>query len=138
MTAHHPLIADLDMPGFAERITTLRKQRGLTQARIAELLGMATRSYNRWERGGHLPSLEMLVKAADILQVSLDELVGRKDATGDPAIKNTELHQLVQEVDQLPDREQQAVIVMLDGLLRSAQVTRAVNRRGSSRRVASR
>jgi transcriptional regulator with XRE-family HTH domain len=104
----------------------------------AELLGMATRSYNRWERGGHLPSLEMLVKAADILAVSLDELVGRQAKISEPTIRNAELHQLVQEVDQLPDREQQAVIVMLDGLLRSAQVTRAVNRRGGARRAASR
>lgn len=138
MNAHSHLLAIIDMPAFAERVTTLRKQRGLTQARMAELLGMATRSYNRWERGGHSPGLEMLVKAADILQVSLDELVGRKDTIGEPAIKNTELHQLVQEVDQLPDREQQAVIVMLDGLLRSAQVTRAVQRRGRSQRSASR
>jgi hypothetical protein len=56
----------------------------------------------------------------------------------EPTIRNAELHQLVQEVDQLPDREQQAVIVMLDGLLRSAQVTRAVARRGGTRRAASR
>lgn len=133
MTAHPILFADIDMQGFAERVTALRKQRGMTQARLAELLGMATRSYNRWERGGHLPSLEMLVKAADILSVSLDELVGRQAHISEPAIKNAELHQLVQEVDQLPDREQQAVIVMLDGLLRSAQVTRAVNRRSGGR-----
>ncbi len=133
MTAPLRSLADIDMQAFAERITALRKQRGMTQARIAELLGMATRSYNRWERGGHSPSLEMLVKAADILQVSLDELVGRKDTLSEPAIKNAELHQLVQEIDQLPDREQQAVIVMLDGLVRSAQVTRAVQRRSSGR-----
>jgi len=63
----------------------------------------------------------------------LDELVGRQAQISEPAIKNAELHQLVQEVDQLPDREQQAVIIMLDGLLRSAQVTRAVNRRGGGR-----
>jgi len=140
MTAHPILLAGIDMQGFAERVTALRKQRGMTQARIAELLGMATRSYNRWERGGHLPSLEMLVKAADILAVSLDELVGRQATISEPTIRNAELHQLVQEVDQLPDREQQAVIVMLDGLLRSAQVTRAVTRRGGAgaRRAAAR
>jgi hypothetical protein len=80
----------------------------------------------------------MLVKAADILAVSLDELVGRQAKISEPTIRNAELHQLVQEVDQLPDREQQAVIVMLDGLLRSTQVTRAVNRRGGARRAASR
>lgn len=128
------LLITINMQNFAERVTALRKQRGLTQARMGELLGMAERSYNRWERGGHLPSLEMLVKAADIFQVTLDELVGRSDTITEPTIKNAELHQLVQEVDQLPDREQQAVIIMLDGLLRSTQVTRAVQRRGGGTR----
>ncbi|TLY50695.1 MAG: helix-turn-helix transcriptional regulator [Gammaproteobacteria bacterium] len=138
MTTLTLLPVDIEMDDFAERLRSLRVQRGLTQTRLAELLDMPARSYNRWERGGHVPHLEMAVKIAEILQVSLDELVGRSEATSEPAIKNTELHQLVQEVDQLPDREQQAVIVMLDGLLRSAQVTRAVNRRGTARRSASR
>jgi len=113
MTTLTLLPVDIEMDDFAERLRSLRVQRGLTQTRLAELLDMPARSYNRWERGGHVPHLEMAVKIAEILQVSLDELVGRSEATSEPAIKNTELHQLVQEVDQLPDREQQAVIVML-------------------------
>jgi hypothetical protein len=37
------------MDGFAERLRLLRTERGLTQTRLAELLGMPARSYNRWE-----------------------------------------------------------------------------------------
>lgn len=95
---------------------------------------MPARSYNRWERGGHLPSLNLLVKAADILQISLDELASRQEALSEPVIKNTELHQRRPGVDQLLDREQQAVIFMLDNLLRSTNGPALSN--GASRHAA--
>ena len=59
LTAHPIPLADINLQEFAERVTTLRKQRGMTQARAyrrTELLGMATRSYNRWQRGGRRPA----------------------------------------------------------------------------------
>ena len=40
-----------------------------------------------------------------------------------------------QEVDELPDREQQALIVVIDGLVKSAQVARAVSRRAMPKRI---
>jgi len=40
-----------------------------------------------------------------------------------------------QEVDELPDREQQALIVVIDGLVKSAQVARAVSRRAIPKRI---
>ncbi len=135
MTATPHWLVDLDMHGIAERLKRLREERGLTQTRLAELLGMAARSYNRWERGGHVPSLEMLIKAADVLQVTLDELVGRTEIRTTPSIRNAELQQLVHDVDELPDREQQALIVVIDGLVKSAQVSRTVSRRAGAKRI---
>lgn len=135
MTATITWLANFDMQGIAQRLKLMREERGLTQTRLAELLGMAARSYNRWERGGHSPSLEMLIKAADVLQVSLDELAGRDAISSTPAIRNAELQQLVHDVDELPDREQQALIVVIDGLVKSAQVSRTVNRRTGSKRI---
>ncbi len=124
--------------GIAERLKQLREERGLTQTRLAELPGMAARSYNRWERGGHTPSLEMLIKTADILQMSLDELGGRQAISSVPAIRNAELQQLVHEVDELPDREQQALIVVIDGLVKSAQVARTIGRSVGPKRISPR
>ena len=80
----------------------------------------------------------MLIKAADVLQVTLDELVGRTAISTTPSIRNAELQQLVHEVDELPDREQQALIVVIDGLVKSAQVARAVSRRAGAKRIPSR
>jgi transcriptional regulator with XRE-family HTH domain len=131
MTWLYPV--DIDMDGFAERLRLLRTERGLTQTRLAELLGMPARSYNRWERGGHVPHLEMAVKIADILQVSLDELVGRKDASSQVAIRNHELHQLVQQVDALPDEDQQALITVMDGLVKKTQFAQVLHSRNGPR-----
>lgn len=116
---------------FAARLRLLRTARGIKQNRLAELLGIPARSYNRWERGTYVPHVDMLVKLADLLQVSLDELVGRSELSGEPAIRNPELHELVQQVDQLPDFEQQAAVVLLDGLVRKNQMERLANRRRS-------
>lgn len=111
------------------RLRALRTARGLTQTRLAELLGMPARSYNRWERGGHVPHLAMAVKIADILQVSLDELAGRRSTTSEVAIRNADLHQLVQEVDVLPDDDQRALITVMDGLVKNAQLNKLMQQR---------
>ena len=69
----------IDMEKFAKSLRDTRSARGLTQARLAELLAVSPRVYNRWERGAAIPRLDTLVKIAEILEVSLDELVGRKE-----------------------------------------------------------
>ena len=135
MPAPNSWFADIEMQGFAERLKLLRQARGLSQTRLAELLGILARTYNRWERGGHVPHAEMLVKIADALQVSVDELLGRREPTAEPKIRNPDLHQLVHEVDELPDEEQRALIVVMDGLVRKSRVTKAAvgGRRGTRR-----
>ncbi len=54
-----------------------RKSRGLTQADIAEQVGISTEFYARMERGGTLPSVPTLIRLADTLGVPTDRLLGR-------------------------------------------------------------
>jgi len=49
----------------------------LTQAEVAERVGIATEFYSRIERGGTLPSVPTLVKLAEVLAVPTDVLLGR-------------------------------------------------------------
>ena len=39
----------------------LRKQKGLTQGQLAEMLGVSDRSVSRWENGNNMPDLSILV-----------------------------------------------------------------------------
>ena len=75
---------------FSERLKTLRKQAQLTQVDIAEKLGISQPAYASWERGIKKPTQENLVKIAQILNVSVDYLVGNSDYTEDK-LDNIEL-----------------------------------------------
>ena len=50
-----------------------------TQQDVADLLGIRYQSYQAYERGVSTPSLENLLKLAEIYDVSLDYLVGKKE-----------------------------------------------------------
>ena len=107
----------------------LRSARQITQARLAELLEVNLRVYNRWERGLATPQFDTVVRIAEILQITLDELAGRAPRPADPKIHNQELLSLYQQVDSLPDAEQQALILVIDSFVRKTQVQKVVNRR---------
>ena len=117
----------IDMDGFGERLREARSLRGLTQARLAEMLGISPRVYNRWERGAAVPRLDTVVRVAEILDVSLDELVGLKETDASEFhLRNPELHNLYREVDRLSDEDQQALVVLLDSLVKRSQMRRVM------------
>ena len=64
---------------FSERLKNLRKQAHLTQVDVAEKLGISQQAYASWERGIKKPTQENLVKIAQVLNTSVDYLVGNSD-----------------------------------------------------------
>jgi len=64
---------------FSERLKNLRKQAHLTQVDVAEKLGISQPAYASWERGVKKPTQENLVKIAQVLNVSVDYLVGNSE-----------------------------------------------------------
>lgn len=60
---------------IGRNIRTARKKKQLTQAQTAELLGMSTLHYGRLERGNRSISLEQLAAIADILDISIFDLL---------------------------------------------------------------
>ena len=59
-------------------ITRLRKERGLTQEQLGQLVGVSAQAVSKWEKGG-APDVELLPVLADRLGVSMDALFGRAD-----------------------------------------------------------
>lgn len=66
---------------FSERLKKLRKDTGLTQVDVASKLGISQQAYASWERGVKKPTQDNLVKIAQILDVSIDYLVGNSQET---------------------------------------------------------
>ena len=67
---------------FRTRLTVLRKEKKMTQAQMAEYLGITRPAYTCYETGMTMPAAEGLSKLADLFDVSVDYLLGRKE---DPA-----------------------------------------------------
>jgi transcriptional regulator with XRE-family HTH domain len=68
----------LDM-AFPDRLAKLRKDKGLTQQVLADLVGMHVIQIHRYESGSSQPTLEAIRKMALALSVSADELVFDRD-----------------------------------------------------------
>ena len=63
---------------FGQRFSRLRKQLGLKQETIAEKLNISAQAVSKWENDLSAPDISALPLLADILNVSLDELLGRE------------------------------------------------------------
>ena len=62
---------------LAERLKNCRKEKGLTQQQAAIYCDITEKTYQNYELQTREPKLEILVKIADLYDVSLDYLVGR-------------------------------------------------------------
>ena len=61
-----------------EKIRELRIAHGYNQVDFAKKLGVTKQCVSNWENDNVLPSIEMLVKIADIFKVKTDFLLGRE------------------------------------------------------------
>ncbi len=66
-------------PIIAEKLTVLRKEKGITQAELAEKLGYSDKAVSRWEHGETLPDINVLCELCVFYDVTLDFLVHKGD-----------------------------------------------------------
>lgn len=62
-----------------DRIAGIRKFKGLTQAELAEKIGMTTRAIQNYESGNRIPKSAVLEKIAEGLGVTIDDLASEDD-----------------------------------------------------------
>ena len=93
---------------IGRNISTLRKQRGLTQDGLAGELGVSYQAVSKWETGQSCPDISLLPIIADFFGVTIDELLGRIPAT---KAAGTEPHyDLVMEVPWQDDEKIRMVV----------------------------
>jgi transcriptional regulator with XRE-family HTH domain len=103
---------------FGERLKRLRQERGWSQAQLGLKLKIHQKQVSGYERGVHLPSAELLIRIAEIFNVSLDYLVlERSEAGRRPQMADRELLQKLEELDQLPERDRATIKAVLDTFL---------------------
>ena len=63
---------------LGKRIAMLRRQRGLKQDDLANTLGVSAQAVSKWENDQTCPDISLLPKLAELLEVSVDELLSGK------------------------------------------------------------
>jgi transcriptional regulator with XRE-family HTH domain len=107
---------------FPARLVQLRKQQGLSQQRLAELVDLHVNQVRRYEAGTAQPTLDTLVSLARALHVSLDGLVFEENERG----PSDEFRLQFEAVSQLPEEERRIVKSLLDGMIVKNQTKRLV------------
>ena len=62
--------------GLGKNIAMLRKEKGISQEKLAEMLDISRQAVTKWESEKANPDTENLIRLAGIFEVSLDELCG--------------------------------------------------------------
>ena len=63
---------------LGKNIANLRKEKGLTQAELGDLLGVSNQAVSKWEMEMTMPDVMLLPQIANVLGVDLNDLYGTK------------------------------------------------------------
>jgi transcriptional regulator with XRE-family HTH domain len=107
---------------LGERLTRVRKARGLTQTELGERVGIKQHLVSAYERDRLRLSAEMAIRFAQALRVGTDELLGLKAAKGNGEGRlRLKLTKRMQRIERAPASEQQALLKTIDRFLKAAE-----------------
>ena len=104
-----------ERPPFGERLAEARIKAGLSQAQLAERMGVNQRLITHWERRSITLKPEQLTALAAALNVSADELLGIKPAR--QSGPTGRVRQVFDAVAALPRRQQQKIVDVVEAFV---------------------
>lgn len=107
---------------LGQRIARLRREKGMTQAELAERLKVSQPVVSDYENDVIRLPVDVVVQIAALLAASTDELLGIKAPTarssGDSSsIKNRRLYRRMQEIEKLPRRDQEVLLRTIEAFI---------------------
>jgi transcriptional regulator with XRE-family HTH domain len=117
---HTPVGDDVQI---GSRLKEARAKKGIQQKDLAAQLGMEQSALSRYERGEmRLPS-SLLARIARALKVSSDEILGLKELKRGAVVRDQRFLKRLRAIDTLPERQKDALLTTIDGLLRSSKAS---------------
>ena len=91
---------------FAAAMAALRRERGLSQRKVAAVLGISQAQLSHYENGAREPGLNFVCRACDYYGVTADYLLGRRSGTDSRSSRELQrlrgrLNSLIYEAQQL-------------------------------------
>ena len=105
---------------FGDNIMLIRKKKSLSQADLGKLIGTSGDVIGRYERGDIKPSIEVVQKIADALEVSIDYLVGKTSILLDKQTIDR-----IENIAQLSEEKRSYVFELIDMCLRDFKAKKA-------------
>ena len=102
---------------FGEHIAIVRKRKGLSQAELGKKVGTSGDIIGKYERNEVKPSIEVASKISDILEVSLDYLLGKTTLQLDKVTL-----QRLKDLNTLPEKDKDYIYYTLDNLIKAAKI----------------
>lgn len=109
---------------FGTRLAALRKERGLTQAQLGELVGVSYRVIAYYEGETSYPPAHLMEPLAKALKVSTDELLGIRELKRERSPENAALWRRLRKIEALPKKDQKALLHYLDALVQKNEPTK--------------
>lgn len=97
---------EIDKAKFGTFVAELRKEKGLMQKDLAEKLYVSDKAVSKWERGLSIPDVAILVPLAEILGVTVTELLECRRLPKDEPMDSQQTEEIVKKVIGLSEEEQ--------------------------------
>ena len=97
---------EIDKAKFGAFVAQLRKEKGLMQKELAEKLYVSDKAVSKWERGLSIPDVAILVPLAEILAVTVTELLECRRLPKDEPMDSQQTEEIVKKVIGLSEEEQ--------------------------------
>ena len=117
-------MAGLQIKGFARRLASLRRARGMTQQELADAAGSTQRMIAHYETSSDAqPPAALVASLARALGVSSDELLGLKPLKEETPSASMRLRKRLLQAEKLPPSDQKTLLRLLDALIRSRRAS---------------
>src|SRR3989338_1592466 len=109
---------------FSDRLSALRKQRGLTQEALSDLIGVTKTQVYRYENGSSQPTLDVIKHLALALSVTTDQLIFEEGERK----PDDSLTLLLEGITRLDPDEKHVIREMVEGILLKHQARQLIRR----------
>lgn len=109
-------------PDFADKLKRARQVKGLTQGQLAHRVGADVNRISKYETGAMVPPTGMLVKLADVLEVTTDYLIRGGENRPAAQVGDPELLNQFRQLETLPAQDRQVLKILIDAFLKKKRL----------------
>jgi transcriptional regulator with XRE-family HTH domain len=111
-----------NLDSIGKRLAHLRKKRGFTQLELAEKIGIAQGFISGYEHGKKRIYDNVLIKIADVLQVTPNDLLGYTDLET-KNFDNLKLWEFTKEISSLEEQNQRSILQVIENFIKGSKTS---------------